>query len=153
MGKEVVRRWYNIFVMSETSLPRDNGWLLSRLDFLWSKHFSDIEQTNPVFIKFGRDSKYRLGSIRLNRKNNKTHIVITGMFKNLDIPQKVVDHTIAHELVHYAHGFSSKRARLHKYPHVGGIVNKEMGSRGMEYLLIAYRAWVKKYRAQLAQNV
>lgn len=135
--------------MPKVSPIRDNSWLVSRLDLLWSKHFPDINQTNKVFIRFGRYSKYRLGSIKLNRKNDKSYITITGMFKSPSIPSAVIDHTIAHELVHYAHGFSSKRARLHKYPHAGGIVNKEMKDRGMEYLVKSYRAWIILYKKQL----
>lgn len=131
---------------------RDNNWLLSRLDFLWSKYFPEMEQTNPIFIKFGRYSKYRLGSIKLNRHTDKSYITITSMFKNKDIPLEVVDHTIAHELVHYAHGFSSKRTRLHKYPHAGGVVQKEMDERGVGYLNKAYKAWVKTYREQLTHG-
>lgn len=136
--------------MPKTTTPiRDNIWLLSRLDFLWNKYFSDIPQTNRVFIKFGRYAKYRLGSIRLNRTTKSSIVTITGMFKNLNIPSEVVDHTIGHELVHYAHGFSSTQRRLHKYPHAGGVVKKEMADRGMEYLHNAYKLWVKKYRDQL----
>ena len=131
-------------------IARDNRWLLSRLDYIWSKYFEDIEQLNPLFIRFGRYSKYRLGSIKLNKKTNKSYITITAMFKNSKIPQEVVDHTLAHELVHYAHGFSSKRARLHKYPHAGGVVKNEMADRGMGHLVKAYKAWVKKYRLQLS---
>lgn len=131
---------------------RDNNWLLSRLDFLWSKHFAEMEQTNPVHITFGRYSKYRLGSIKLNRKTDRSFITITGMFKSKNIPQEVIDHTIAHELTHYAHGFSSKRTRLHKYPHAGGVVQKEMEQRGMGYLNKAYRAWVKEYRLKLLKD-
>lgn len=131
---------------------RNNNWLLSRLDSIWDKHFSDVEQTNPLFIKFGRYSKYRLGSIKLNRKNNNSYITITAMFKNPNIPQTIVDHTLAHELIHYAHGFSSKGARLHKYPHAGGVVQEEMERRGMGYLIKSYRLWVKKYRKQLLLN-
>lgn len=133
-------------------IPRDNHWLLSRLDHLWSNYFSEVDQTNPIVIKFGRYSKFRLGSIRLNRKSNKSLVTVTGMFKKGSIPTEVVDHTIAHELVHYTHGFSSKRARLHKYPHAGGIVNREMTRRGMGYLIKAYRLWVKDYRKQLADE-
>lgn len=128
---------------------RDNNWLLSRLDLIWSQYFPDVTQNNPVHIKFGRYSKYRLGSIKLNRKNNRSYITITAMFKDLHIPQEVVDHTLAHELVHYAHGFSSKRARLHKYPHAGGVVQREMIQRGVGHLNKAYRAWVKEYRKKL----
>jgi len=129
---------------------RDNNWLLSRLDLIWSKYFSDVTQTNPLHIRFGRYSKYRLGSIRLNRKTDRSYITMSSMFKNSQIPTEVVDHTIAHELVHFAHGFSSKRARLHKYPHAGGVVQKEMEARGMGHLNKAYKMWVKQYRNQLS---
>lgn len=131
---------------------RDNNWLLARLDDLWTSYFDDIETLNPVFIRFGRFSKYRLGSIKLNRRTGASLITITGMFKSARIPQQVVDHTIAHELVHYAHGFSSNKKRLHKYPHAGGVVDKEMRSRGMGYLLEAYKKWVKEYREQFQRS-
>lgn len=138
--------------MSSAAHSRDNNWLLSRLDFIWSNYFNDITQDNPLFIKFGRYSKYRLGSIKLDRKTNKSYITITGMFKDGKIPQEVVDHTLAHELTHYAHGFSSKRVRLHKYPHAGGVVQKEMKKRGMAYLINMYKDWIKDYKKQLAAD-
>ncbi|OGE25590.1 hypothetical protein A3C26_03525 [Candidatus Daviesbacteria bacterium RIFCSPHIGHO2_02_FULL_39_12] len=124
---------------------RDNNWLLSRLDDLWSHYFADVSQDNPVLIGFGRYSKYRLGSIKMERRGHRSKITITGMFKNPNIPTAVVDHTIAHELVHYTHGFSSKKVRLHRYPHAGGIVNKELEQRGMGFLTKAYKSWIKKY--------
>ncbi|MBI2597081.1 hypothetical protein HYW41_02905 [Candidatus Daviesbacteria bacterium] len=135
--------------MPRVSLLRDNKWLLYRLDLIWSEYFQDVTQTNPVHIRFGRYSKYRLGSIKLNRKTDRSYITITSMFKQPQIPTEVVDHTIAHELVHFAHGFSSKRARLHKYPHAGGVVDKEMKERGMWELIKAYKIWVKQYRQKL----
>lgn len=135
---------YNIFMV------RDNNWLLSRLDYIWSKYFEDVVQTNPVNIRFGRYSKFRLGSIKLDRLSGRSYITISGMFKTSGIPVAVVDHTIAHELVHYTHGFSSKRVRLHKYPHEGGIVRKEMIARGMGHLIKAYKEWISVYRKQLA---
>ena len=128
---------------------RDNAWLKQRLDDLWANYFSDVEVTNPVVIRFGRYSKYRLGSIRLNRKSKISQITITGMFKKLSIDSRVVDQTIAHELCHYAHGFSSFRPRLHKYPHYGGVINKELRLRGLEALIRAYSKWVKEYRLTL----
>lgn len=131
---------------------RNNNWLLSRLDDLWIRHFSDVPQTNKVFIKFGRNAKYRLGSIKLNRKTKDSLITITAMFKDLKIPQEVVDHTIGHELVHYAHGFSSTHPKLHKYPHAGGVVKKEMTERGMGYLHLAYKEWIKGYRKKLMDD-
>ncbi len=131
---------------------RNDIWLLSRLDFIWSTHFSDVVQKNKVYIKFGRYAKYRLGSIRLNRKTKDTHIIISALFKDESIPQAVVDQTIGHELVHYAHGFSSIHPKLHKYPHAGGVVNKEMKQRGMEHLYTAYKDWIKVYRKMLTRR-
>lgn len=128
---------------------RDNNWLLSRLDFLWSNYFSSVPQKNRVFIRFGRFSRLRLGSIKMLRRSGDTHITITGMFKDPKIPLEVVDHTIAHELCHYAHGFSSPHVRLHKYPHEGGVIKKEMEERSLGYLYQAYQKWVKVYRQQL----
>lgn len=128
---------------------RDNKWLLSRLDHLWERYFSDIPQTNTVFIKFGRFAKYRLGSIRLNKQTKASIITITSMFRSSKIPPAVVDHTIGHELVHYAHGFSSNHPKLHKYPHAGGVVKKEMAQRGMGYLFDAYKKWIKQYKQTL----
>lgn len=132
--------------MFKSSVVRDNNWLLSRLDYLWSNYFSDIPQSNKVFIRFGRYSKLRLGSIKLDRFNGWSVITISGMFKNPDIPEQVVDHTIAHELCHYTHGFSSPRPRLHKYPHHGGVIKRELGERRLDFLTKAYSAWLKDYR-------
>lgn len=128
---------------------RDDIWLLSRLDFIWTKHFADILQQNKVFIKFGRHSKFRLGSIRLNRKTKHTLIIITSMFKDVNIPEEVVDHTIGHELVHYSHGFSSPHPKLFKYPHAGGVVKKEMEQRGMGSLYQSYKKWIKSYKEKI----
>lgn len=131
---------------------RDDQWLLSRLDFIWSKYFDDIPQKNRVYIKFGKFAKYRLGSIRLIKQTKASLITITSMFKDLSITQQVIDHTIGHELVHYAHGFSSVHPRLHRYPHAGGVVKKEMEERGMGYLYKAYKEWIKGYRKTLRKN-
>lgn len=130
-------------------LMRDDTWLLSRLDYIWSQHFSDIPQVNPVFISFGRFARLRFGSIKMDPRAKKTFITISGMFKDSKVPQTVVDHTIAHELCHYAHGFSSPHARLHKYPHEGGIIQKELEKRGLIHLYKAYREWIKGYRLEL----
>lgn len=127
---------------------RDDNWLLSRLDYLWSNYFGDVTQMNRVFIRFGRYSKFRLGSIRLDHHTKNTYITITSMFKDPKIPLITVDHTIAHELCHYTHGFSSPKVRLHKYPHNGGVVKKELESRRLHHLVAGYAKWVKEYRRQ-----
>ena len=128
---------------------RDDHWLLSRLDYLWTKHFSDVDQKNKVFIKFGRAAKYRFGSIRLDPKKDASLILINGMFKDEKVPVKVVDHTIAHELVHYTHGFSSPHKKQYSHPHKGGVIDKEMLQRGLGDLIKAYKSWLKDYRKSL----
>lgn len=130
---------------------RDNSWLLSRLDYLWSTYFNNLPQLNPIHISFGRFARLRFGSIRLDRKTGRTFIVITGMFKDPSIPQDVIDHTIGHELCHYAHGFSSPHRQLHRYPHSGGVIKKEMDARGMLHLYEAYKKWLKSYRKELEE--
>lgn len=129
--------------------PRDNQWLLSRLDYIWSKYFPDVKQINRVFVKFGRNSDTRFGSIKLRYEDNSTHIIITAKFRNKEFPLEIVDHTIAHELVHYCSGFSSPYARLHKYPHRGGVIEKELKRRGLSYLVSFYKDWVEKYALTL----
>ena len=130
---------------------RDDKWLLSRLDYLWTKYFLDVEQVNPVFIRFGRYARFRFGSIRLDRRTKKTYIIITGMFKDENVSQEVVDHTIAHELCHYTHGFSSPHKRLHRFPHEGGIIKAELENRGLIQLYKAYRSWIKEYKEELKE--
>lgn len=128
---------------------RDDIWLLSRLNHLWNTYFDDVNQVNRVFIRFGRYSKYRLGSIRMERRSKNTFITITGMFKNPNIPAEVADHTIAHELCHYTHGFSSPKPRVHKHPHHGGVIKKELQARQLHHLLKIYDKWLDEYRETL----
>lgn len=128
---------------------RDNAYLQSRLDYLWQNYFEDIPQTNKVYIKFGRAAKYRFGSIRLCYEDNSSHILINGMFKDEKYPKEIIDHTISHELVHYAQGFSSPRPRLHAYPHRGGVIDKELNERGLKHLVFIYNVWVVQYKKSL----
>ena len=125
---------------------RDDIWLLTRLDFIWSNYFPDVAQINKVFIKFGRFSRIRLGSIKMDKHSKNSYITITSMFKDEKIPVEVVDHTVAHELCHYAHGFSSPKPKLHKFPHHGGVIKKELKSRGLYNLVKAHVEWIKNYR-------
>lgn len=143
------RRSANITSIKISTSKRTDVWLLSRLNYLWDKYFTDVKQINPVFIRFGRYSKYRLGSIRLEKTTKHSYITITGMFKDGEVPVEVVDHTIAHELCHYTHGFSSPKPRLHKYPHHGGVIRRELEARNMHDLVHAYRKWLKSYRKTL----
>ncbi|MDP2671072.1 MAG: hypothetical protein Q8P13_01255 [bacterium] len=128
---------------------RDNTYLQSRLDWLWEKYFPDVEQKNKVYIKFGRAAKYRFGSIRLCYEDNGSHILINGIFKDDEFPKEIIDHTIAHEMVHYAQGFSSLRPQMHSYPHRGGVIDKELNDRGLKHLVFFYNVWIVQYKKSL----
>ena len=156
---------------------RSNGWLKEQLDFLLKNYFSDVKISNPIEIRFGREAKYRFGSIRLiksirgiksikgtkSRFENlkfkienfsrtvpqKSVITITSLFARESIPVDVVRYTMAHELCHYAHGFSSQNRRMFKYPHHGGIVNRELKERGAGDLILKFKKWLKIYRKKI----
>lgn len=139
---------------------RSDSWLNDQLTYLLKTYFSDVVLNNPIEIKFGREAKFRFGSIRLVKPRGlrrilgktepqKSIITITSMFAREDIPAEVVYYTIAHELCHYTHGFSSSNKRLFKYPHHGGIVNKELVTRGAEDLVHAFKKWLKDYRKKI----
>lgn len=125
---------------------RDNAWLENRLNKIWSKYFADVKRKNPIVVRFGRNALYRFGSIRLDLRTKSSYITINGNFQKETLPVQVIDHTLAHELVHYAQGFSSENLRLHQYPHRGGVIDKELRERGLNHLVLFYRNWVSKYK-------
>lgn len=130
---------------------RDRKYLENLMYDLWEDNFSDIPRKNLVLIKFGKYSKRQLGSIKLANeytkiksliKKNKedydvqddkriTVITITKYFQNEIVPEYVVKGTIAHELCHYAHGFSSPLEKQFDKPHQGNVINKELAKRGL----------------------
>lgn len=132
---------------------RDDSWLLSRLDYLWSHHFAEVSQKNKVFIRFGKRAKYRFGSIRLVPEKKASLILINGMFRDPQVPVEVVDHTIAHELTHYSHGFSSPLKKMHQHPHRGGLIERELASRGLGNLVTNYKLWLKDYKKTLKPQI
>jgi len=137
-------------------MVRNNKWLAQKLDLLWQKYFFDVAKVNKVEIIFGRIARFRFGSITSKKKKwrekPKTLIRITGLFRDSKIPVAVVKYTVAHELVHYAHGFSSPHVKLHRYPHEGGVVNKELAKRGLGKLVLAYKKWLKDYREEVKRH-
>jgi len=125
---------------------RDNLWLIAKLDQIWKKYFSDIERKNQIYIKFGQRACRRLGSIRQinpKDKNSATKILITGYFMDERVPEEMIGATIAHEIVHYAHGFCSPLPKLSRYPHQGGIVDNELRRRGLCEILDFQKKWLK----------
>lgn len=130
---------------------RDSRWLQNLMEAIWRRYFPDIARVNPVEIRFGRYARFRFGSIRLVSKNPlsrspKSIILVTRMFQDEAIPPRVIAYTVAHELAHYAHGFSSRHARHADYPHAGGVVDRELVGRGMGHIVAAYKTWLKSYR-------
>lgn len=125
---------------------RDNVWLEEKLEKIWRGHFTDVERSNDVEIKFGAKARRRLGSIRQidpKDKNSKTRILMSGYFRDESVPESIIDVTIAHELCHYAHGFCSPLPKYSKYPHQGGLVDKELKSRGFADALKFQKTWLK----------
>lgn len=123
---------------------RDQEWLENLLADIWYRYFFDVEQSNRVKIKFGRNAIRRLGSISIDRKDKKTTIItVTGIYKNLKVPDFVVKATIVHEMSHYSHGFNSPINQRHKYPHSGGVIRREFAERGLEKLYLRQQKWLK----------
>jgi hypothetical protein len=130
---------------------RNEKFLENLLYELWENHFCDIPRKNLVLIKYGRYSRRQLGSIKLAREGTRikgllnkkkedydvqddksiTVITITRHFENENIPEFVVRATVAHELCHYAHGFSSPLQKRFKNPHQGNIIDKELANRDL----------------------
>lgn len=127
---------------------RTNEWLDLQLQHIWQKHFSDIEQVTPIKIQFGRRAYRRLGSIilspsRADRQKQHAHIVISGILADTQVPEFIIQQVIAHELVHYIHGFGSHLPRHLKHPHQGGVIVREFKRRGLWELFRAYQSWMK----------
>ncbi len=125
---------------------RTNDWLATKLAWLWQSYFVDVSKPNDVYVRFGRCSKTRLGSIQLMRSQKlkgASVITLSGYMRDGRIPDVVLDAVLAHELVHYSHGFQSPLPQLCRYPHQGGIVDKEIKRRGLGPALKEQKAWVK----------
>lgn len=123
-------------------LLRDDTWLADHLVDLWRGHFRDVPRANPVDIAFGRPWKTRLGLITLAEDTGASYIRLNALLRLDAAPEFVVSLTLAHELVHYAHGFGSTLPRTYRHPHQGGIVNRELTTRGFGAYIEPYRAWL-----------
>ncbi|HEC64104.1 MAG TPA: hypothetical protein ENI23_02280 [bacterium] len=132
-----------------------------------------------VIIRFGRRSKTQLGSIKW--ASNKTTgvkkvleelykefgkdlkelfddkrisvITVSRLYQGEKVPEYVIDSTIAHEMIHYAHGFSSPLKQLYRHPHKGGVIKKEMYERGMGETWSKAKKWLKKNWGEHVSNI
>lgn len=138
---------------------RTNVWLEQQFESVWHRYFHDVERVTPIKISFGRYAYQRLGSIMLQtaRINGETveysRITISSLLKNPQIPDIIIDQVIAHEIVHYIHGFGSHHPRKLRHPHQGGVILKEFRRRGLWELYRAYQAWMKIHWTTLLKDL
>ncbi|MBS3171308.1 hypothetical protein J4449_01710 [Candidatus Woesearchaeota archaeon] len=121
---------------------RDDKWLNQRLNHIWSLLFIDVSKANNVNARFKGKWRNKFGHIKLLRNKN-SEIVVNSLFKDPVIPEYIIDITLAHELVHYSHGFNSPLKKLYKHPHKGGIVEKELKKRGFENMIKLEKDFIK----------
>ena len=130
---------------------------------VWEEYFNDVPRKNFVLTKFGRYSKRQLGCIKYASNSTKVKtllkkyeddiisqdinsvslILLTRYFMDEFIPEFLLVSTLSHEICHYTHGFHSPLERRYKYPHKGGVVEKEMRSRGLGEILDKSESWLK----------
>ena len=126
---------------------RDNRFLADRLATIHANFFAEVPITNRIFVRFGRATKNRLGSIIAKPHPEYsapvTYIRINDLFRDPIVPEYVIDATLAHEFAHYTHGFHSPLPKKYTHPHRGNVVNKEIISRGAGHLLTQQDAWLK----------
>lgn len=127
-------------------MNRDTDWLKNRVHDIWHKYFADIPQETPIKASWGQRSYRRLGSIVLKNPqsaNPYSQITISSLLRDAEVPSLIIDQIIAHEIVHYVHGFGSERKRVLKHPHQGGVIVKEFQKRGLWELYRYYQSWMK----------
>lgn len=127
-------------------MERDLTWLNSRVQAIWQKHFPDIPQDTHIRVRWGQQSYRRLGSIILKQSPAQgaySLITISSLLRDAEIPTLIIDQIIAHEIVHYVHGFGSMRKRDLSHPHQGGVIVKEFQKRGLWELYRYYESWMK----------
>ncbi len=126
---------------------RSHTWLTDQLNALLKGPFADLPISNRLEVHFGRLARRRFGSITMTRDKKISRITINGLFRNEEVPEEVVQATLAHELSHYAHGFSSPLPRLYKTPHAGGVIEREFKKRGLSLLSRYEKEWTRLYWA------
>jgi hypothetical protein len=115
------------------------------LDEIWKKYFNDVLRANQVEIAYYYPWKRRLGLIRLSPDGNVSFIGLNALLQMEEVPEYILITTIAHELVHYTHGFGSPLARKYKHPHANNIVPKELERRGLGKILHLCNEWIDKH--------
>lgn len=116
----------------------------SYLDIIWQQYFWDVPCVNEVEIAYCQPWKSRLGLIRLTLDETTSFIGINALLQHAQVPEYLLMTTIAHEMVHYAHGFGSPLPRLYDHPHANNVVNRELEKRGLGKCVQQSDAWIDK---------
>ncbi|MBI2109940.1 hypothetical protein HYT58_02080 [Candidatus Woesearchaeota archaeon] len=119
---------------------RNHEWLETRFNQIWNLFFPEVER-KMVFIRWKGFWKNKFGHIR--KTGHGTEIAINRLFQDERVPEDVIKLTIAHEIIHYMHGFHSHLPKQFNHPHAHGVVNKELISRGFKYAIKNEKLWVK----------
>ncbi|MFH1591993.1 MAG: hypothetical protein ABIB47_01355 [Candidatus Woesearchaeota archaeon] len=122
---------------------RDEIWLAGLMHDVWDSGFSDVKKKNNVVVRWKGKWKNKFGHIRM-LKNKDSEIGINTLFKDIRIPEFVIRLTIAHEIVHYMHGFHSPHPKQFRHPHKGGVVNNELKMRGYGEDIKNEKKWFKE---------
>ena len=130
---------------------RDNKWLEQRLDQIWILLFPEVERLNQVNVQFKGRWRNKFGHIK-KLKDGNTEIVINAVFKDLRVPDYIIEITLAHELVHFMHGFNSPHLKRYKHPHKGRIVEKEMIRKGFGHLIAKEKEFLKNDWPKIVSN-
>ncbi len=115
------------------------------LETIWRRYFSDVPCKNEVQIAYCSPWKTRLGMIRMTVDEALSFIGVNALLQHSTVPEYLLVATIAHELVHYAHGFGSPLPRLYTHPHANNVVNKELAKRGLEEYVQLSDEWIDNY--------
>lgn len=115
------------------------------LDTIWQRYFSDVPRKNEVLIAYCAPWKTRLGLIRMTVDESMSFIGVNALLQHHTVPEYLLVTTIAHELVHYAHGFGSPLPRLYTHPHANNVVNKELAKRGLAEYVQLSDEWIDDY--------
>ncbi len=121
-------------------MVRTDTWLRSRVERLWSLYFADSPQGLPIRVRFGSRALYRYGSIA--QRKGASLITINGLMRYEEVPEWVVDSVLAHELVHYVQGFGSGLPKTVRYPHRGGVIQRELAQRDLADLEVRGDEWL-----------
>lgn len=130
-------------LISEAIINRHDLFLY--MNRIWQCYFADTPRINEVRIAYSYPWKSRLGVIRLVEDQHLSCIGINTLLQHVDVPEAVLITTIAHELVHYAHGFGSPLPRFYKHPHANGVVDRELERRNLGSCLLTCHEWLDKY--------